>query len=340
MTVHKRLLALLLYTGFLTGCTQPFIDIGINADQEDPQDIDRIEEPLAGRSPLPIEKFVKKRVAHGRSLAAMRAYAEEKKTSNVKELSKLLVKPNCGKTLEDGRVCSNVVTTLGAIGSQKALKAIQTFLRSGTTDDYRDKTAAVKAIGIWLNGNTKLKDLRFNTLTRFVRESVLAKNGRRKVWKDKVNQDLLQDLRKVRQELMELKSDRENDLIRAAISALVFSGGPRSHSKLFLTTPIESKVVPLRNKYIKNRDDEIRHTLEDIQLAVDVKNSDKAALKGIVSQARNDHKQIAAVGLDCYDQQGRHKLSERCKKIHSGAKLIRLPKIKDKLKEKVRKSQE
>ncbi len=340
MTLHKQFLVLLLYTCFLIGCTQPFIDIGINADQESRQDIDQNEEPLAGRSPLPIEEFVKKRAAHGRSLAAMRAYAEEKKTSNVKELSRLLQKPNCGKTLEDGRVCSNVVTTLGAIGSQEALKAIQTFLHSGTTDDYRDKTAAVKAIGIWLNGNMKISDPRFNTLTRFVRESVIANHGQRKGWKDKVDQNLLQDLRKVRQELKALKSDHENDLIRSAISALVFAGGPGSHKKLFFATPIESKVVKLKKKYVKTRDDEIRRTLEDIQSAVDTENSDKAGLKGVITQARNDHKQIAAIGLDCYDQQGRHKLSEGCKKVSSGGKSSKLLTIKDKLKEKVKKSRE
>ncbi len=349
MILQRRILVLLILAGFFYGCTQPFISISLNGEEGDQEAIGQIEGPAPGRTQLPIKEFVKKRVSHGWPLATMRSYAKERK-KNVEILSKLLEEPDCGKTLEDGRVCSTVVTTLGAMGGKSALDALINFLEKDEIN-FRDRRSTVKALGIWANsGKAKNTNQVVKALTQFVRKSVIEnshtkvnssetpppKQFLRKVFRQKYQgQRLLKDLQSLKMK-NEQKPVLENDLIRAAISALVFASGPSKNEKsIFATTKKEKRKFD-------SRDMEIDNLLKEIDRALkgDSNNSKRRILKSDVAQAIHEFERITKIGLDCYDQEVRrklssHTLSERCQKVTSlRGESSKFYKIKEKLEHK------
>lgn len=320
MIVHRRLkgFLFLFLPVLLSGCSQPFIDIAINLETHS-----RI-------SPIPVNQFVRQAFIHGPPLDQMKAYANDPK--NVKRLLKMLDEPDCKKGAAEGPVCSNVLTTLGVIGGKETIDPLLTFLVGDKTKDFRNKTDAVKAIGLWINSNSvglrKDKDdvdtgSVFEGLLMFVREHKIATAAPQKrsstitrygYSKEREEEKLTQILRSIKIK----NAAQAKDLKRAAITGLVFAGGAPEigifdndlHGVLpALEANFSYYILPLIGR--SNKDDKIHETLNKV---LQSKALAEPSFRFFVSERLRAHDRIRQVGLNCYYEEGRQEMSKKCKK--------------------------
>ncbi|WP_454063642.1 hypothetical protein [Candidatus Nitrospira salsa] len=335
MITYRVFVPFLLLSVLLASCGQPFIDIQISSGYTNAEG-----GAQAAIKPIPIDQFVRQTFFHGPPLDEMRAYAED--PNNVQLLSTLLQQEKCGRTAYDGPVCSNAVTTLGAIGSEDALAAIAGFLKEGETDDPKNKPDAVKALGIWINSSGDVKkDHILEALTIFVcektvgclksEEEYIKKSDKRKsipinilqkkfkTLKEKLEEEK-NELLKILKNQTEQNSNQKkfnvatlDDFRRSAVIALAFAGGPRRVE--FWKDNIVDYIANLYEEYVEkpvfgtDRDSKISETLNDLAS----QGESDASFQAWLSEVVHAHERISKVGLDCYDEQGRHEISEKCK---------------------------
>lgn len=243
-------------------------------------------------SPLPFQHFQK-----------IRAYAQDPET--VPKLISLL-EENCeSKNIDEHqRLCSNIVTTLGVLGSPTSLSRIREFIDQGISgSNLRVLTDAVRALGIGVNVNVEyqIKDIalmssdqksyadtskKTNEMNDILGKLLdLASIGQKK-------SKTLDEMPKVSKddERMETRFRR---LRRAALQGLALSG-----------------TMPLGEKAESSQGNEIKKHLEHLLAEAKAGTSYRA----FIIELLNTHNIIAKVGLACYlELENDQERSDECK---------------------------
>jgi len=238
-----------------------------------------LEWPISKVHEMRIERFV------GRNFVGVPSFTEIKRlTSNPQERSQTVKKlsdqlnTECGNRLKGHTFCSKIATTLGMIGGDNSGKAIRKFLQEGEARDFRSKTDALVALGLWSHITEKMKNDKsvgevLSGLISCVSASsfyyVLPLSKPEKQFGIECPLPLPQ------QQQQKIKTREERNLVRASIISLGVSG---------------------------SRDPRVGGTLQ----ALLSKAPDNTSYQALIIQAIRAHNHISANGLVCYyEREGR-----------------------------------
>ena len=292
--------------------------------------------------PLPLEEFVRQFVPSSLtydSFSQIKKYAKDKDA--VSKLKKLLA-----ESLKDGckggnlnGLCSNIVMTLGVIGTPESLAEIKDFLNQDVPQSPYARVAitdAVRALGVWVNLRSReLSEPKNNGDQEYkevLRVGVLEELGRRTnvglqksepsadsaLQNDDAKEKAANQRKLYSKNLLKglvdskghpLKASTETDkeimkwerrLRRAAIQSLAFSGS--------------QDMFAVEGGSEDNKET-VKKFLESLLAKADVGTSFRAFILEMLSV----HNIIARVGVDCYlEQEKKEQRSDECRARWAG----------------------